>query len=66
MISPTLLAQTLGWKYAYHLPLERIRKLLADEGVQISKSTLNKYIQNGMSRKQVLYEEVPLGFLCEI
>ena len=56
VFSPTLLAQTLGWKYAYHLPLERIRKLLADEGVQISKSTLNKYIQDGMSRIRMFIE----------
>ena len=30
IFSPTLLAQIIGWKYACHLPLNRIRKLLAD------------------------------------
>ena len=50
IFSPTLLAQIIGWKYAYHLPLNRIRKLLADQGVHIGKSTINKYIQDGMTQ----------------
>ena len=50
IFSPTLLAQIIGWKYAYHLPLNRIRKLLADQGVHIGKSTINKYIQDGMAQ----------------
>jgi Transposase IS66 family. len=48
ILSPTLLAMVIGWKYVYHLPANRVRKLLRDQGVHIGKSTLNRYIQNGM------------------
>lgn len=56
IFSPTLLAQIIGWKYAYHLPLNRIRKLLADQGVHIGKSTINKYIQDGMTQIRLFIE----------
>ena len=56
IFSPTLLAQILGWKYAYHLPLNRIRKLLAGQGVHIGKSTINKYIQDGMTQIRLFME----------
>ena len=56
IFSPTLLAQIIGWKYAYHLPLNRIRKLLADQGVHIGKSTINKYIQDGMTQIRSFFE----------
>ncbi len=46
--SPALLAKVIVEKYAYHLSANRVKKLLRDEGVHISKSTLNRYIQNGM------------------
>ncbi len=56
IFSPTLLAQIIGWKYAYHLPLNRIRKLLADQGIHIGKSTINKYIQDGMTQIRLFIE----------
>lgn len=56
IFSPTLLAQIIGWKYAYHLPLNCIRKLLADQGIHIGKSTINKYIQDGMTQIRLFIE----------
>ena len=50
IFSPELLAQVLSWKYVYHMSANRIRKMLKNQGVHISKGTLNRYIQNGMSR----------------
>ena len=46
--SPELLAEVIGWKYVYHLSANRIKKRLRDEGVHISKSTLNRYMHNGI------------------
>lgn len=48
IFSPSLLAMVLCWKYAYHLPVNRVKRLLRDQGISISKSTLNRYVQNGM------------------
>ena len=46
--SPELLAEVITWKYAYHLSANRVKKRLRDEGVRISKSTLNRYMHNGI------------------
>lgn len=48
ILSPAVLAQVLCWKYVYHLPVNRIRKMLRQSGLHFSKATLNRYMQNGM------------------
>ena len=57
ILSPTLLAQVLAWKYAYHLPASRIIKKLGDSGLHFSKATLNRYMQNGMRLLREYLEE---------
>ncbi len=58
IFSPELLAHVLSWKYVYHLSVNRIRKMLKNQGVHISKGTLNRYIQNGMSRIKQFMSDV--------
>ena len=41
IFSPTLLAQVLCWKYVYHLSANRIKKMLRNQGIYISKGSLN-------------------------
>lgn len=48
ILSPAVLAQVICWKYVYHLPVDRIRRLLRDSGLHFSKATLNRYMQNGL------------------
>lgn len=56
--SPALLAEVLTWKYVYHLSANRIKKLLRDEGVHISKSTLNRYMHNGIQLGRGFMEDL--------
>ena len=48
ILSPAVLAQVICWKYVYHLPVNRIKRLLRDSGLHFSKATLNRYMQNGL------------------
>lgn len=57
IFSPEMLAQVLCWKYVYHLSANRIRKMLGNEGLRMSTSSLNSYMQNGMSLLKEKLEE---------
>ena len=48
ILSPAVLAQVICWKYVYHLPVNRIKRLLRDSGLHFGKATLNRYMQNGL------------------
>lgn len=48
ILSPAVLAQVICWKYVYHLPVNRIKRLLRDTGLHFGKATLNRYMQNGL------------------
>ena len=61
IFGPTLLAQVLCWKYVYHLSANRIKKMLRNQGIYISKGSLNRYMQNGM-RILKEYLEEPFKF----
>ena len=57
IFGPTLLAQVLCWKYVYHLSANRIKKMLRNQGIYISKGSLNRYMQNGMRLLREYLEE---------
>ena len=57
IFGPTLLAQVLCWKYVYHLSANRIKKMLRNQGIYISKVSLNRYMQNGMRLLREYLEE---------
>ena len=57
IFGPTLLAQVLCWKYVYHLSANRIKKMLRNQGIYISKASLNRYMQNGMRLLREYLEE---------
>lgn len=50
IFSPELLARLLCLKYDFSMPENRQIRLLAREGIQISNTTLNSYIHNGIDR----------------
>ena len=63
IFGPTLLAQVLCWKYVYHLSANRIKKMLRNQGIYISKGSLNRYMQNGM---RILREYLEEPFKFEV
>ena len=48
IFSPELLARLLCLKYDFSMPENRQKRLLAREDIQISNTTLNSYIHNGI------------------
>jgi len=58
IFSPELLVRVLSWKYVYHISANRIRKMLKNQGTHLSKGTLNRYIQNGMSEIRQFLSDV--------
>lgn len=58
IFSPELLARLLCLKYDFSMPENRQIRLLAREGIQISNTTLNSYIHNGIDRLREFIEDV--------
>lgn len=58
IFSPELLARLLCLKYDFSVPENRQIRLLAREGIQISNTTLNSYIHNGIDRLREFIEDV--------
>ena len=52
-----MVTQVLCWKYVYHLSANRIKKMLRNQGIYISKASLNRYMQNGMRLLREYLEE---------
>lgn len=57
MVIPMGAAKVLCWKYVYHLSVNRIKKMLRNQGIHISKASLNRYMQNGMRLLREYLEE---------
>ena len=58
ILSPELLARLLCLKYDFSMPENRQIRLLAREGLQISNTTLNTYLHNGIAKLREYLEEV--------
>ena len=58
IFSPELLARLLCLKYDFSMPENRQIRLLAREGIHISNTKLNKYINNGIYRLNEFMEDV--------
>lgn len=58
IFSPELLARLLCLKYDFSMPENRQIRLLAREGIQISDTTLNSCIHNGIDRLREFIEDI--------
>lgn len=45
LAGPGLLAHILVQKYAYHLPLHRLERMFANEGVELARSTMGGWVE---------------------
>ncbi|EAY25284.1 IS66 family transposase [Microscilla marina] len=56
----SVLASILVSKYYYHLPLDRILKQFAQEGVRINPSTIGGWVQHSLDCLEILYDHLKM------